>query len=191
MRGPRIPMLDVEEARRVAVEARVHEGVAGLNIFRVLLRHPRLARQVNNLLGLLLLEGKLDARLRELVIMRIGWVTGSAYEWGQHWKFGQAFGVPAEDLAAVRDWRRHEGFGPAERAVLAATDEVLATGEVSPATWSECEAHVGGTEELLELLACIGGWSMISVMLRTLEVPLDDDLELWAPDGVGPEGRGR
>jgi len=63
-------------------------------------------------------------------------VTGSDYEWTQHRKIAQArFGVSADELLALRDWRRADRFGPAERAVLAATDETLETGTILPPCW--------------------------------------------------------
>jgi hypothetical protein len=55
--------------------------------------------------------------------MRIGWVTGSAYEWTQHWRVATTAGIPPEDILAVRDWRNSERLTPADRAILAATDE--------------------------------------------------------------------
>ena len=79
----------------------------------------------------MLWHGALDSRLRELVIMRIGWLTACDYEWTQHWRVASGLGVPANDLLGVRDWRAYEGFGPTERAVLAATDDVVRDGAVS------------------------------------------------------------
>ena len=32
------------------------------------------------------------------MIMRIGWVTGSAYEWTQHWRVATTAGIPPEDI---------------------------------------------------------------------------------------------
>lgn len=189
----RIPMLSGEEAKAIAEEGGVPAYMTDLSIFRVLLRHPRLAKGFNDLLGLLLFQNTLDHRLRELVIMRIGWVTGSAYEWGQHWRVGQTFEVPAADLAAVRDWRDHDGWSDADRAVLAATDDVLEHGAVSDETWRACVEHVGGGDEagagahaLLELLMAIGAWRMVSGFLRSLDVPLEHFTEEWPPDGRGP-----
>ncbi len=95
-------------------------------------------------------------------------------------------GVSEEDLLAVRDWRGEVRFGPAERAVLAATDDTLERGAISPETWRECRAHVGGTEELLELVAAIGNWRLFSSLLRSLEIPLEDGVEPWPPDGATP-----
>ena len=185
--GPRIEPLSVEAAKKAAAEAEVPEAMADLNVFRVLLRQPRVAKQLNDLLITLLFRGSLDGRLRELVIMRIGWATGSAYEWTQHWRVAQEqFATSAEDLLALRDWRNAARFGPAERAVLAATDETLETGRISRETLAACREHVGGDAELIELNAAIGCWRMISQILRSLEIPLEDGLAAWPPDGVRP-----
>ena len=58
----------------------------------------------------MLWHGALDSRLRELVIMRIGWLTACDYEWTQHWRVASGLGVPAEDLLGVRDWQRVRGL---------------------------------------------------------------------------------
>jgi alkylhydroperoxidase family enzyme len=73
--------------------------------FRVLANNPGVARVAYSQLIQLLENNKLDTRLRELMIMRIGWVTGSAYEWTQHWRVATTAGIPPEDILAVRDWR--------------------------------------------------------------------------------------
>ncbi|HJO23912.1 MAG: carboxymuconolactone decarboxylase family protein [Myxococcota bacterium] len=186
MPEPRIPLLSKEDAKQAAKQAGVVEAIASLNIFRILLRHPKLAKQVNDLLMTLLFKGRLDARLRELVIMRIGWSTGSVYEWTQHWRIALGLGVTEAELLAVRDWRTHADWSPADRAVLAATDDTLAHGAVSPATWAECQAALPDAGEQLELLAAIGAWHMISQILRSLEVPLEEGVAPWPPDGAAP-----
>jgi alkylhydroperoxidase family enzyme len=186
---PRVPRLTREAARETALAAGVPDYMADLTVFQVLLRRPGLAKAVNDLLAALLWNAGLDARLRELVIMRIGWVTASTYEWTQHWRVATGLGVAADDLLAVRDWATHPGFGPAERAVLAATDETLAAGAVSEATWAACVEHVGDEDALLELVASIGTWTMISSLLRTLDIPLEDGVEPWPPDGIRPDAR--
>ncbi len=111
MSSPRVPMLSIDEAKKAASEARVSDAIAELSIFRILLRKPKLAKRVNDLLMTLLIGGDLDARLRELIIMRIGWATGSRYEWAQHWPLAQEiFGCNSEELIALRDWRARAGL---------------------------------------------------------------------------------
>ena len=174
--------LDTDAARAAAAGIGIPEYMADINVFRVLLRHPPIARCLHDLLQPLLLHGTIDARRRELVIMRVGWVTGSAYEWGQHWVLGPTFGAPAADLAAVRDWRDEERFDAVDRAVLAATDELLAGGPVSDPTWAELTANLAESD-CIELLMLVGGYQALSGVLRSLAVPLDDGLEVWPPDG--------
>jgi alkylhydroperoxidase family enzyme len=186
MVDPRVGPLDADEAHEAAAAHGIPDYVADINVFRVLLRHPPLAKALLGLLDPLLLHGTIDTRLRELVIMRVGWVTGSYYEWGQHWSLGQAFGVAADDLAAVRDWEHENRFDATDRAILAATDETLAGGPSSDATWAALGAALPTDEQRMELLMLIGGYQMLSGVLRSLQVPLDDGLEMWAPDGVDP-----
>ncbi|OBK12505.1 carboxymuconolactone decarboxylase family protein [Mycobacterium asiaticum] len=184
---PRIPLLPVEEAKAAADEAGVPDYMAELSIFQMLLNHPRLAGVFNDLLATMLWHGSLDRRLRELAIMRIGWLTGCDYEWTQHWRVASRLGVSADDLLGVRDWQAHNGFGAAERAVLAATDDVVRGGVVSDASWAACEREFGGDRTvLIELVTAIGAWRMVASILQSLRVPLEEGVASWPPDGRSP-----
>ncbi|MGZ4583087.1 MAG: carboxymuconolactone decarboxylase family protein [Mycobacterium sp.] len=187
MTTPRVPLLPIDEAKAAADEAAVPDYMAELSIFQVLLHHPALARALNDLLATMLWHGSLDPRLRELAIMRIGWLTGCDYEWTQHWRVASRLGVTPDDLLGVRDWQSHDGFGPAERAVLAATDDVVCDGAVSRQSWAACERELnGGPTVLLELVTAIGAWRMVASILRSLEVPLEEGVASWPPDGRSP-----
>ena len=94
-------MLDIDEARARAAEGGVPEMMGDLNVFRVLLHDPASTAAINGLLHRLLWKGDLDQRLRELVIMRIGWVSGAVYEWTQHWHVALALGVDGTWLAVL------------------------------------------------------------------------------------------
>lgn len=187
----RVSMLSKEDAIKAARAVGIRESMASVNAYRMLLNNPQLAAGVNALLTTLLFTNKtIDVRLRELMIMRIGWVTGSTYEWTQHWRFAEAVGLPPEDVVGVRDWRNYGEFGPADRAVLAAVDDTLEDGKISDAVWQECAAHLGGPAELVEMVVAIGNWTMFSQLLRSLEIPLEEGVEAWPPDGESPQNVG-
>ncbi len=186
MAQSRIEMLAPEQAKQAALESGLPAAMADLNVFRVLLRRPRLAKAVNDLLFSLLFGAKLDDRLRELVIMRIGWATGSDYEWTQHWRVArETFHCSDEELLALRDWRDAALFSDADRAVLRATDETLETGRIGPESWAECREHLD-QDECLELTAAIGTWRLISQLARSVEFPLEAGVASWPPDGKPP-----
>ncbi len=183
--GRRIPLLPVDEARRRAVDVGIPEVMADLSVFRTLLHQPRAAAAINGMLHALLWKGTLNARLRELLIMRIGWTCGSVYEWTQHWTVALAVGVPPEDVLNVRDWPNHDGFDELDRAVLAATDESLTDGRISDATWGVCAGHLSEAQ-LVELVVAIGNWTLFARLLPSLDVPLEDGVAPWPPDGEEP-----
>jgi len=119
--------------------------------------------------------------------MRIAWLTGSEYEWAQHWRVARGVGLADADLVGVRDWQAHASFGPSERAVLAATDEVVGEGAISTRTWQACVRHLGDDPHvLLELVAALGAWRMIASLLHSLDVPLEDGVASWPPDNLRP-----
>lgn len=192
---PRVPLLDDEASAQVGDEYNVPPFQMSLSVFRVLMRHPTLGKSMNNLGTTLIVGGKppdcereapkLDPRLRELAIMRIGWLGRSVYEWAQHWAIAKRFGVPEDELVAVRDWRSHGGFGSEERAVLTAVDETFADGEISDQTWAELAAFLD-YPALVELVVAIGHWRMYATLLRSMRVPLEEGMEAWPPDGVAP-----
>jgi alkylhydroperoxidase family enzyme len=183
----RIEVLSREDSRKAAEQAGLPAGFAELNVFRTLLRRPAIAKAVSDLL-MANFASELDHRLRELVIMRLGWATGSNYEWTQHWSIAlERFGCSEEDLLALRNWRSSSHFGPSERAVLAATDETVETGTLSTATFESCSEQLGGPDACIDLVSAIGTWRLISQLLRSLEIELEDGVEPWPPDGLVPE----
>ena len=187
MTEARVPRLRVDESKAAAETAGVPDYMAELSIFRVMLNHPALARAVHDLLATMLWHGTLDPRLRELIIMRIGWLTACDYEWTQHWRVALGLGVSTDDLLGVRDWQAHAAFGGAERAVLAATDDVVHGGAVSAETWATCERELGADRAMLvEMVTAIGTWRMIATLLGSLEIPLEDGVSSWPPEGQPP-----
>jgi alkylhydroperoxidase family enzyme len=159
---------------------------AELSVFQIALKNPVVAEAMTSLLVALLENGRLDPRLRELAIMRIGWTTNSVYEWTQHWRVATNAGMTPEDIVGVRDWVAHAAYGPIERAVLQATDETVLSGVISESTWENLRELFPDDAELFELVLAINHWRMYSSVLRTLAVPLEDGVAPWPPDGVGP-----
>lgn len=187
MSSPRIAMLSEDEALVRGRELGIDDYIAKMNLFRVLLNHPPVAREINRtIMALVGAESHLGARLRELIIMRVSWVSGSVYEWTQHWMASLFLGLTEDELIAVRDWQRADCFGDADRAVLAAVDDTLGQGAISAATWQQLQGALGSTEKLIEVPACIGNWHMAAQIIASLDIPLEDGFEPWPPNGQGP-----
>ncbi|MEM7413445.1 MAG: carboxymuconolactone decarboxylase family protein [Myxococcota bacterium] len=189
MTTSRVPLLSSEEAKRAAAEVELFELKANFSIYRVLLRQPLVAKRLSDLTDVLVGASHIDARLRELLIMRLGWANRGVYEWSQHWKIALLHdGIEKSDLLAIRDWEVHDHWSPRDRAAFRATDETLEHGVLSKETWSEVAQHFPTHEERIELVTIISCWKMLSDIMKTLEVPLDEGVEPWLPDGLEPPG---
>src|SRR4029077_14358991 len=90
----RVPMVSLERARDVGEAMGMPARRTQSEAFRTVANNPGVARVAFSQLMQLLENNRFDTRLRELMIMRIGWVTGSAYEWTQHWRVGTKAGTP-------------------------------------------------------------------------------------------------
>ena len=129
----RVDILPLDEAKEAANKVAMIPAFAELNVFRVMLQRPTTAKALSDLLVSLLFGGELDDRLRELLIMRIGWSTGADYEWTQHWKIArEQFGCSDQDLLELRgDWRKSSHFGDDDKLLLTAVDTLLDEGALS------------------------------------------------------------
>ena len=94
-----------------------------------MLHHPHLTGPWLAFNNVLLWSPALDDRIRELMVLRVAWRTRSNYEWVQHVRLAQRFGITLDEIDAVA----HGGDGgaalgtwaPLEAALLAATDQLL------------------------------------------------------------------
>jgi alkylhydroperoxidase family enzyme len=179
----RVAMVPLERARQLGEEMGLPAPMATRSAFRTLANNPPLLKAVFNQLSTLLLHNTFDTRLRELMIMRIGWVTGSVYEWTQHWRVATSAGIPPDDVLAVRDWRGSDRLTAADKAVLAATDESLAGKAISDAVWTEVTKHITDSGQQVEFVVAMGNWTMFSILLRNLKIPVEDGVAVWPPDG--------
>jgi alkylhydroperoxidase family enzyme len=180
----RVPMISIDRARELGDAMGIPTRRTQSEAFRVLANNPGAARVAYSQLMQLLENNKFDTRLRELMIMRIGWVTGSAYEWTQHWRVATTAGIPPEDVLAVRDWRNSARLTQADKAILAATDECLAGKSISDAVWAEVASHVTGPGQQVEFIIAMGNWMMFSLLFRNLRIPLAEGVTVWPPDGL-------
>jgi alkylhydroperoxidase family enzyme len=170
---PRIAPLGEEEMtaeQRAILEG---AGFAGkLNILKTLVRYPVMLRAFlswgNHVLG----TSTLDPVLRELAILRVGYRSRSGYEFFQHADIAMRVGVSAEAVERVKAGPGAAGWTDEERAVLAATDQLYERQFIDDAGW-EALAFLGD-EGRTELVFAVGQYQMVSMVLNTLGVQVEE-----------------
>jgi alkylhydroperoxidase family enzyme len=165
------------------------EGASTINLFRVLLHSPPAAAMINGLKDTALRHFGLDARLRELAIMRTAWLMGAEYVWNHHTRpyVEHDLDLNPADVLEVRDWRSSKAFGPTEHAVLQLTDEMVLGrhGEVASDTLAKA-VDVLSPAQTVELVVTVAVYRGIASVARSLDVPMEETYGRWEPDGRAP-----
>jgi alkylhydroperoxidase family enzyme len=117
-------------------------------------------------------KSTLPARERELLILRVGWLCRSGYEWGQHVVIARHCQVADDEIRRVADGPDAPGWSSADRALLRAADELHADSFITDATW-QALSEQWSEQQRLDLIFTIGQYHLVSMALNTLGVQLD------------------
>ncbi|MBK5104650.1 MAG: carboxymuconolactone decarboxylase family protein [Burkholderiales bacterium] len=176
-RKQRIAMCDLGKLSAEDADTAAKNRVGGrdLNLFRVMMNHPRLTRRWTVFAGHVLQKQTVPPRERELLILRIGWLNQSEYEWAQHVEIARRSGVSEAEIERVRqgpgaaDWDAHDA------ALLQAVDDLFERSVVSDATWAALASGYS-TEQMMDVVFTVGQYNLVSWALNSFGVPLDDFL---------------
>jgi alkylhydroperoxidase family enzyme len=107
--------------------------------------------------------------------LRIGWLCEAEYEWGQHVLIGQAAGLTAAEIARIKLGADAAGWSDFDATLLRAVDELHADACISAATWQALATRYN-TQQLIDLVFAIGQYNLVSMVLNTLGVQLDEGI---------------
>ncbi|MFV2089048.1 MAG: carboxymuconolactone decarboxylase family protein [Pseudomonadales bacterium] len=177
---PRIPAL-AESDWNEKVEALMKPFVARgsvLNIFRTMANHPDLARRWmvfgNHVLG----KSTLAIRERELVILRIGYLCQSGYEWGQHVLISREAGMTEAEIRSAKTGPDTADLSELDRLLFAATDELYKDAHITDTTWSELSRFLS-RQQMMDLVFTVGQYNLVSMALNSFGVQADEGLPGW------------
>ena len=165
------------------------QSLPPLNIFRMLPHAPTLLRGFAQLGTAILSRATLDARLRELVILRVAACSPAPYEWQQHEPIARACGASLDEIEALRRGDAAAAcFGAREQALLRLTDDLLAGPRASDATLAAMREHFSD-RELCEAILTVGYYMLVARFLETTGVDLEAGGGQVAADMVARLGR--
>jgi alkylhydroperoxidase family enzyme len=149
-------------------------GASGrMNIFRTMVRSPKALKRFLVWGNYVLYLNSLPPREREIVVLRIGYLCRSGYEWAQHVPIGLEAGLGAEEIERIKRGPGMAGWTAAEAALLRAVDELHETRFVAGEAWSELRRHF--TEaQCVDVVFTTTQYAQVSTILNTLGVQLDD-----------------
>ena len=147
-------------------------------LYKQLVHSPGALRAFQGLGSYIRFGSKLDARLRELAILQVGYLARSAYEWSHHIKIGHDFGVTDADIdALIADTEgRPATLDPMAALVLRGAREVTQLGKMSSDIFSALSAHIDN-EQLVDLIVSIAFYNAVVRVLASLEIDVEPDYQ--------------
>jgi alkylhydroperoxidase family enzyme len=147
-----------------------------LNALGTLARHPALTAAFNTFNGYILFASTLTPRQRELLVLRVATLRGSAYEWAQHRVLAGDVGLEAVEVERIATGPDAPGWSPFESAMLRAVDELIEDGEIADPTWQLLTAEFDD-QQMMDLVFTVGAYEILALAFRSFRVELDEDLK--------------
>jgi alkylhydroperoxidase family enzyme len=149
-----------------------------LNIFRTLIHAPKAVRGFIPWANYVLSRrNDLPAREREIVILRIGFLCKSGYEWGQHVRIALNSGLNEAEIERIKAGAGAAGWTVAEAALLQASDELHHDHFIGDATWSALRSSFT-EKQCMDVVFTAAQYTQVSMILNTFGVQLDAGMTL-------------
>jgi len=151
-----------------------------MNVYRTLVRHSVLAQRFFVFSRYILAESTLPPRDRALVILRVGWLCQSEYEWSRHTILARRVGLLDEEIRRIIDGPTAPNWGSFDATLLQAVNELHEQACISNATWTMLGQRYS-EQQLMDLVFIVGEYTLVSMALNSFGVQLDPETTEFPP----------
>ena len=170
----RLPYPDIEHPDFSVMAERVRRERGGRvgNIFKMLMHSPPAMNGWMEFFTTIRQRCELDARSRELAILKVAVINGAAYEFDAHAPVAMQAGVTQAQIDALKKGETPAGLTERDRAVLDYTDAMTRTITVPDAVFAAVRRHFN-ERLMVELTLTIGGYNLVSRFLVAMQIDHD------------------
>jgi 4-carboxymuconolactone decarboxylase len=140
---------------------------------KIWLNSPGLADVAQKLGAYIRFGSRLELRLSELAIIVTGAHYKAEFEWYAHVRFAHDAGIPEAVTEAIRKGKTPDLLDNDQRIVHRVAVELTRSHGLSDATHSEA-VEVLGLPALVDLIAIVGYYGLVSLTLNSFETPTPD-----------------
>lgn len=141
--------------------------------FNALLYSPAVGDAVQQLGQMVRFETSIPPTLRELAILFVAAKWHAQYEWWAHEKIARSEGLDLTVIANLKAGTLPTFIRPAESVVYRFAQELLERQQVSEQGYAQA-VDLLGEAGVAELVALLGYYTLVSMLLNTFEVPVPE-----------------
>lgn len=147
------------------------------NIFRMLGNAPASFQGLTDLAKSILFSSELDARKREVAILRVACVTGCKYMWAHHVLVAKMMGVSDDEIEKIATTGSVVGLSDEDTLLCRLVDEITRDIKLSDGTLAEVLTHYG-VRQAMELIVCCSFYNMLSRIIESTRVELEANVHV-------------
>ena len=125
-------------------------------------------------MGSAIFRGALPPRVRELAVLRIGWLCRAPYEWGEHVDIAQRYGVSPEEVERITHGSSAPGWSELDAAIVRGVEELIGDHAIGDATWAVLARH-WDEAQLIEFPMMVGQYVATAFVQNSLRMALAGD----------------
>jgi 4-carboxymuconolactone decarboxylase len=181
-----MPRLPYPDAATLPEDIQAKLSGSPPNVVRMLVgASPGVNRGFSAFSRSLFTETALSPQLREIAILRVGYLSNSAYEVFQHEAYARHVGLSDAQIEAIREGGEKTALlGEAGAAVMAFTDDLVRNVRPSDASLEGVRAHLPNNL-VIDLIFVVGAYMAVSRFLETTGIEIDSHPIDWGAREAG------
>ena len=164
------------------VMAKIESSGTAFNVYKTMTNVPDLFKRWVVFATHIMFKNSLSVRDRELLILRIGWLTQSGYEFSQHVRIAYDNGFTEGEIERIKQGGA-AGWDEKEGALVRAAEELHGDAFISDETWAILQKYFT-TENIGDIIFTVGNYNLLAMALNSFGVQLDDGLVDYFGDGA-------
>jgi 4-carboxymuconolactone decarboxylase len=149
------------------------EIVGGANGLGTMLNHPALAKAFLIFNYHVSSASTISARVREILILRIGWLRQAEYEFLQHMIIGRRAGLTDADIECITRGPDASGWkDPVDADLVRAVDELHTQACIQKATWDRLGA-VFNPQQIMDMIFAVGCYDVLAMVFKSYCVEIE------------------
>jgi AhpD family alkylhydroperoxidase len=164
------PVIPGQKPELAELEARISRERGRISpLYQILLNAPEIAQGWEALLTAIRNRNSLPPAIREMIILRVAVLNRAQYEFDAHVPHAKNAGMSDEKIEALKQLEIAQVFSSQEQAILKLTDVMTQEIQVSDTVFDPIKSQFNDPE-ILELVATIAAYNMVSRLLNALHI---------------------
>jgi len=147
------------------------------NVFSAMLNNAEATKAVTSVGEYIRFKSPLDPAIRETAILTTAKEMKNSYEWAQHEPVARQVGVRDEVIESIISGKGPMGLPAKEGVFIQGAREIVRNGTLTDRTYQALD-HLLGTQLTIDFIVTVSYYSMLSRLISSLDVDLDEWLTL-------------